>query len=118
VIYRISDASKVGEFFGYPIATDAGAGVIAASNREGEIIFVDEHSGKELKRFMLGSPILAARIITNQAKFLLVLTADQILHRIPLDASQTPASTTATNTTEEKSTAPQPIDQPKTAIGH
>ena len=84
VIYSLESGAKMGEFFGFPVASDATAGVIAAENREEEILFVDEHSGKELQRFTLGSPVRAARIVGNTEKTLLVMTADQVVHRLPL----------------------------------
>jgi hypothetical protein len=82
-IYSITDGAKIGEFYGWPLATDATTGLIAAINRDDEVLFVEEQTGKELKRFTLGSPILAANFVALQ-KSLLVLTADQVLHRIPL----------------------------------
>jgi hypothetical protein len=82
VIYTLDTGTKVGEFFGFTLATDAAAGLIAAGNREGEVILLDEHTGKELQRFMLGSAVRTARIVND--KKLLVLTADQIVHRLPL----------------------------------
>jgi hypothetical protein len=85
VIYRIADGTKVGEFFGSPVATDAGAKLIAAVNREDEILLVDMQTGKERKRFTLGSPVRAARIVKGKEKNLLVLTADQVVHRLPLN---------------------------------
>jgi WD40 repeat protein len=84
VIYRMDTGVKVGEFFGTVVATDAGSSRIVAVNREEEILVVDEQSGKELKRFTLGSPIRLARIVNNQKKELMVLTADQVVHRLPL----------------------------------
>jgi len=89
VIYRLANGEKVGEFFGYAMSSDAAAGLIAAVNREDEILVVDEHSGKELKRFTLGSPVRVARIVTDakaegKDRTLLVLTADQVVHRMPL----------------------------------
>jgi WD40 repeat protein len=83
-IYRIDTGTKVGEFFGSPVADDAGKGLIAAVNREDEILMVDEKTGKELQRFTLGSPVRLARIITGNAQELLVLTADQVVHQLPL----------------------------------
>jgi class 3 adenylate cyclase len=66
------------------VAADGAAGLIAAENREGEILLVDEHSGKELKRFTLGSPVRLAQMVTGKENALLVLTADQVVHRLPL----------------------------------
>jgi hypothetical protein len=83
-IYKLDTGAKVGEFFGSPVATEAGKGLIAAVNREDEILLVDEKSGKELQRFTLGSPVRLARIITGNVQELLVLTADQVVHQVPL----------------------------------
>jgi hypothetical protein len=84
VIYKLDNGEKVGEFFGRPFATDASAGLIAAVNRGDEILLVDEETGKEIKRFTLGSPVLAARIVAGKEKALMVLTADQVVHRLPV----------------------------------
>jgi WD40 repeat protein len=84
VIYRFDTGEKVGEFFGTPLATDSGTGLIAAVNREDEILLVDERTGKEIERFTLGSPARLARIVTGKDKKLLVLTADQVVHELPL----------------------------------
>ena len=84
VIYRLDTGEKVGEFFGTPLATDSAAGLIAAVNREDEILLVDEHTGKEIERFTLGSPARLARIVNGKDKKLLVLTADQVVHQLPL----------------------------------
>ena len=83
-IYSLRNGAKIGEFFGFSVATDARAGVIAAENREEEILIVDEHTGKELQRFTLGSPVRAARIVNGPEETLMVLTADQVVHRVPL----------------------------------
>jgi WD40 repeat protein len=82
VIYRLDTGEKVGEFFGTPLATDSTSGLIAALNREDEILLVDERTGKEIERFTLGSPARLARIVTG--KRLYVLTADQVVHQLPL----------------------------------
>jgi WD40 repeat protein len=89
VIYRVDTGEKVGEFFGTPLAADSATGLIAAVNREDEILLVDERTGKEIERFTLGSPARLARIVTG--KKLLVLTADQVVHQLPLPASQSAA---------------------------
>jgi WD40 repeat protein len=83
-IYKLDSGAKVGEFFGEPLATDAASGLIAAVNREDEILIVDERMGKELQRFTLGSPARLAQIVTGKDKTLLVLTEDQVVHRVPL----------------------------------
>jgi WD40 repeat protein len=84
VIYRIEDGGKVGEFFGIPVATDAATGIIAGVNRDNEVLLVNERTGKETKRFTLESPVRVASIVGSKQKTLLLLTADQIVHRIPL----------------------------------
>jgi hypothetical protein len=84
VIYRMEDGAKVGEFFGFAIATDVNADIVVAVNREDEILLVNEHDGKELQRFSLGSPVRLARVVGGEKKELLVLTADQVIHRIPM----------------------------------
>ncbi len=84
VIYRLDTGEKVGEFFGTPLATDSGTGLIAAVDREDEILLVDERTGKEIERFTLGSPARLARIVNGKGKKLLVLTADQVVHQLPL----------------------------------
>ena len=84
VIYRIEDGSKVGEFFGYAVSSDAGANLIAAMNRDDEMLLVDERTGNERTRFHVGAPVRLARIVGGKQKLLLVLTADQVVHRFPL----------------------------------
>ncbi len=86
-IYRLYDGSKVGEFFGQPIATSAPLGIIAASNREDEIVLLDERTAREVKRITLGSPIRAAHLLAGTHSELLVLTADQVVHRMSLPAT-------------------------------
>ncbi len=102
VIYNLKDGSEVGEFFGSLIAANANSGLIAATNREDEIILVDERTGKELQRFTLSSPIRLAQIVSaapGKDGAILILTADQIVHRLPLpkeSALETVLSKTAT----------------------
>ncbi len=92
VIYKLDTGEKVGEFFGTPLATDSGAGLIAGVNREDEVFLVDERTGKEIERFTLGSPARLARIVNgDKEKNLLVLTADQVVHRLPLPEAQSAA---------------------------
>jgi len=88
VIYRLDTGAKVGEFFGSPIAVAADAGLVAAVNREDEVLLVDERTGKELERFTLGSPARLAHILDGKERKLLVLTADQVVHELPLPELQ------------------------------
>ena len=78
-IYKVSNGEKVGEFFGSVMTSDAK--LVVAINREDEVVLIEENSGKELRRFSLGSPVLLARIVGG-GKLLLVLTADQVVHRV------------------------------------
>ncbi len=82
-LYSLDDGNKVGEFFGYFIAANAELGLVAAQDREGEVLVVDEHTGKQLQQFLLGSPVRAAEFIKDR-RMLMVLTADQTLHRLKL----------------------------------
>jgi hypothetical protein len=84
VIYRLDTGAKVGEFFGTVFASDAETGIAVSATSDDAMLLVDERTGKELKRFSLGSPVRAARIVTGKEKLLLVLTADQTVHRLPL----------------------------------
>lgn len=83
-IYALNSGTKIGEFFGVPLAVNAKADRIAAVNRENEMIVVEESTGKELQRFTLGSPLRIARILDAPQRNLLVVTADQVVHRIAI----------------------------------
>jgi len=83
-IFRLEDGSKVGEFIGSAVASNATLGMIAAVNRDNEILLVDENSGNELKRFSFSSPVRVTEMVSGKGNLLLVLTADQVVHRIPL----------------------------------
>jgi hypothetical protein len=54
------------------------------------LVLVDENTGKDLKRFDFASPVRLAHLVSGKDKTLLVLTADQALHRIPLLAADIP----------------------------
>lgn len=83
-IYRLSNGERVGQFVGTPISTDAQTGIVAALHREDEVVLINERSGMELRRFTLGSRVLMGQIVGTKDKSLLVLTADQTIHRLPL----------------------------------
>jgi hypothetical protein len=83
-IYRMEDGAKVGEFFGRPIAMDAASGVIVSVNRENEIRLVSGEDGSEMDRYSFASPVRTAQIVGDKVKVLAVLTADQVVHRLPL----------------------------------
>jgi WD40 repeat protein len=82
VIYRLDTGVKTGEFFGTPLTADAGSSIMAATNRDDEIILINEKTGSELGRFTLGQPVRLAKIVGGKTLF--VLTADQVVHRLPL----------------------------------
>jgi WD40 repeat protein len=82
-IYSLDNGAKAGEFVGMPMAASAALNLIAAVNRDDEILLLDERNGNERQRFSLGSRVIAARIVGKE-KLLLVLTADQVVHRLPL----------------------------------
>jgi WD40 repeat protein len=86
-IYRLEDGSKVGEFIGSAVATNASLGLIAAVNRENEILLVEESKGNELTRFSFATPVRLAEFVSGKENLLLVLTADQVVHRIPMTSS-------------------------------
>ena len=59
-----------------------------------------KRTGKELQRFSLGSPIRVAQIVPGtlgKDGSILILTADQIVHRLPLPAANDPQSALSTN---------------------
>jgi Putative Zn-dependent protease, contains TPR repeats len=84
VIYHLDGSGKVGEFFGRPVASDAATGTVIGVNRDNEVLIVDERTGQEKKRFTLGSTVRLASIASDKEKTLLLLTSDQVVHRVPL----------------------------------
>jgi WD40 repeat protein len=85
-IYRVSDGKRMGAFYGRVIAGDARLGLLAATNRDQEVIVYGITNGKELKRVVLDQLPRAAHFI--QAKnALLVLTANQSVYSIELPAA-------------------------------
>jgi WD40 repeat protein len=86
-IYRISDGKRLGAFYGKAIAGDGKLGLIAATNREQEIILYDATNGKELKRVIVDHLPRAARFIPEK-NALMVLSANQRVYTIDLPAAQ------------------------------
>jgi len=72
---------RLGAFYGTAIAGDGKLGLIAATNREQEIILYDATKGRELKRVTVDHLPRAARFI-EEKKALLVLTANQRVYTI------------------------------------
>ncbi len=83
VIYRLSDGQRLGAFYGRAIAGDGNLGLIAATNRDQEIMILDATTGKELKRVTVDHLPRAARFIAEK-NALLVLTATQRVYSIDL----------------------------------
>jgi hypothetical protein len=92
-IYRISDGVRTGAFYGRAIAGDGKLGLIAATNRDQEVIVYDAATGREVKRVTLDHLPRTARFIPAK-NALLVLTASQRVFTIDLPAA-THAETTA-----------------------
>jgi WD40 repeat protein len=90
-IYRVSDGMRLGAFYGRAIAGDGKRGLIAATNREQEIILYDATDARELKRVTVDHLPRAARFIPEK-KALLVLTANQRVYTIDLPEAE-PAKT-------------------------
>ena len=82
-IYRASNGERVGAFFGRVIAGDGKLGLLAATNRDQDILILDARNGNELKRITVDHIPLAARFIA-QKNALLVLTANQTVITIDL----------------------------------
>jgi len=85
VIYRVSDGVRTGAFYGRAIAGDGKLGLIAATNRDQDVIVYDAAAGKELKRVTLDHMPRAARFIPAR-NALLVFTASQRVYTIDLPA--------------------------------
>jgi hypothetical protein len=88
VIYRMSDGQRLGAFYGRVIAGDGALGLVAATNRDQEVILIDAANGHELKRVTLDQFPRAARFIPEK-KELLVLTASQRVYTLELPARPT-----------------------------
>ncbi|MGD0358182.1 MAG: M48 family metalloprotease [Terracidiphilus sp.] len=86
VIYRVSDGERTGAFFGRAIAGDEKLGLIAATNRDQDVIIYDATTGKEVKRVIVDHVPRAVRFIADK-KVLLVLTATQRVYTIDLPAT-------------------------------
>jgi outer membrane protein assembly factor BamB len=86
VIYRVSDGMRLGAFFGRVIAGDAKLGLLAATNRDQEILLIDANNGKELKRVTVDHLPRVSKIVPAR-NALLVLTASQRVYSIDLPAA-------------------------------
>jgi len=86
VIYRLSDGMRTGAFYGRAIAGDGKLGLIAATNRDQEVMIYDAATGRELKRVTVDQLPRAARFIAEK-NALLLLTASQSVYSIDLPAA-------------------------------
>lgn len=85
-IYRLSDGMRIGAFYGQAIAGDGKLGLIAATNREQDVIVYDATNAREVKRVTVDHLPSAARFIPEKNE-LLVLTATQRVYTIDLPAA-------------------------------
>ena len=83
VIYRVSDGMRLGAFYGRAIAGDGALGMIAATNRNQDVIIYDAKTAKELKRVTVDHLPRAARIV-REKNSLLVLTSSQRIYSLDL----------------------------------
>lgn len=93
-IYRASDGARLGGFYGRIVAGDGKLGLLAATNRDQEVIILDAKTGKELKRITVDQRVDGARFIPSQ-NTLLVLTANQTVYSIDLSSTVSLAQSTA-----------------------
>src|SRR5271157_4640685 len=70
VIYRTTDGTRTGAFFGRAIAGNGKLGLIAATNHDQEVILYDAATGRELKRVTVDEFPLAARFIPEKGVLL------------------------------------------------
>ena len=84
IVYSMTTGKQLRQFFGGVLEADEATGCIATSNRRDELILFDA-DGKELQHLTLGSPIRYAHFLKNGSE-LIVLTADQQVRRIPIEA--------------------------------
>ena len=92
VIYRLSDGKRLGAFFGRTVTCDPSMGLVAATNRDQDVIIYDANTGKALFRVRLDQLVQAARF-DSANKTLLVLTASQRVYSIPLPIAPVAAGT-------------------------
>ncbi len=83
VIYRASDATRIGEVFGSPIAWNSDLHLFCARNRDNEIAVYDTATAKEQVHYSFDAAVRLA-VFQPTTKVLLVLTADQKVHTMPL----------------------------------
>jgi WD40 repeat protein len=82
-IYRASDGVRLGAFYGRVLTGDGKLGLLAATNRDQEVIVYDARNGKELKRVVVDHFPRAARFVAAK-NALLVLTANQTVYTVDL----------------------------------
>jgi hypothetical protein len=83
VVYDARTGARLMAFWGHTIAGDAKLGLIAATNRDQELMVYDTATGKEMLRATVDNRILTARFVPEK-KQLLVVTSMQRLYTFDL----------------------------------
>jgi WD40 repeat protein len=83
-VYKF-DGTRVGEFFGQMVSVDVETNTLVAYNRKNELILFTLDTVKEIKRISFSKPVRSVRVVTNEGKYLYVLTSDQVIRKIQLD---------------------------------
>jgi WD40 repeat protein len=86
VIYRITDGQRISAFYGHALSGDGKLRLIAATNHDQEVTFLDAATGKIVKQVTLDHFPRAARFVSSK-NALLVLTATQRVYSIDLPAA-------------------------------
>jgi WD40 repeat protein len=92
MVYDVSTGNQLRQFFGFVVAVDPATGHICTVNRRDQAVVLDAQ-GQRLADFQIGSEI---RVATFQqaGNQLVLLTADQILHRLQIPPEADGASIT------------------------
>ena len=87
MIYRASEARRVGEVFGLPVVQSNDLHLFRMRNRENELVINDAATAKEKRHYNFDSPVRFAAF--PAARSVLVLTADQKVHTLPFESGDT-----------------------------
>ena len=97
VIYRVSDGARIGEVFGSPMAQNSELHLFCVRNRENELVIYDAATAKEQRHYNFDSPVRLVAFRPSEHS-VLVLTADQKVHRLPFDSAPESATQVAGTT--------------------
>jgi hypothetical protein len=86
-IYRATDASRIGEVFGSPIAVNSDLHLFCARNRANEVVVYDAATAKEQFHYNFDAAVRLA-VFQPATKGLLILTADQKVHTMALGTTE------------------------------